>query len=173
MPKPIVASSDVNEILDAVAAKLVEDEVAGVDCVYVVADDNPNVAQATRAVRIWPQDFVDDKPVTLGAGRNAMHMTEPFWVQCLVSLQTDEYDRANKALTDPLLGLNALRNACVNSLHHFWPTDADGNAIAIRPIRLLNGRRGRKPPAPRNGLWTECSVVFEVAYRLTLDLTRQ
>lgn len=170
---PEIIYSLTTPILQAVRTRLIAREVLSADCIYVVGDENAPKFQATSIIQIWPQDMVDDKPLTRGAGRNAMHTGEPFWVQILTSLLVDEVDRATQSFMDSKLGHYALRNKVNDNLHLFWPTDIRGNALTVEPIHFGSGRKARKPPAPKSGRWTISNILFEIKYRHALNLNDQ
>lgn len=160
-------------ILLAVQANLVALGVLPSSQILVVGtDDEPKIV-ADKIIQLWPQDLVDNKALTHGAGRNGTHIEEPFWCQICTNLQTDEVDRNLQGFTDPKLGNYALRTKVLDAMHLFWPTDAAGNALTVCPIHLGNGRKGVKPRTPRGGGWTTSNIVFEITYRQAFNLARQ
>jgi hypothetical protein len=170
---PAIAYTTTTPILQAVKAWLVAWPILNKDVIYVVGDEEAPKMQATQIIQIWPQDMVDDKPVTHGAGRNAMHTTEPFWIQECVALATDTVDRAENAFMDARNGLYALRSMVIDAMQLFWPTDDAGNGLTVQPIHFGRGARGRKLPAPRSGHWITANHVFEIKYRHQLNLAFQ
>ncbi len=118
-------------------------------------------------MQLWPQNITVDEPCDVGAGRFSLRITEPLWIAILTQLVTDTMDEAIQAFTDTSLGHYALRNKVLN-LHDFWPTDSNGNAITVEPVKLLTGNKASKESAPRFGGWATSVVMFSMIYRQIL-----
>lgn len=169
-----IIRADIRDILAAVKAKLVADEVAPDNKILWVARkrDVPRFT-GDQDLLLCPRGFRANQETVSGAGRAATEVSRFLDVYVRVRLALDAADSDEQWLLHTSKGYFNYENAVIASLQMFLPLDGDGNGLTVQPLRVMDAsdpQKGNDDP-----LWGDAVLSFELVYdiEMTVDEDNQ
>lgn len=161
-------------IVQAVQTQLVNAGIVSSDQIHLISRQQHDIPHfvGDQDILIRPGRFRSIEGQAAVAGRVATVFNRVLEIFPRTRVVLDESDRdaiflTDQGTADPVnspagLGIFALEEAIVNSLHIFLPVDSNGNALTWEPMRIITGEAPEKQRD--DPLWGYSSLDFEVVY---------
>ncbi len=133
------------------------------DRIFLCLEPPAADTQAGAYVVVMLGDGSLNSAVFDGGGRFDDRVPDTLLVGLRTRLSTDEAQRATNWLLDATLGHLDLRHTLRSALSGFMPTDASGNALVAKPMRVQACKRPAKVPKAPGG-WGESWLVVSLEY---------
>lgn len=167
---PALARTSLRDIVLAINDRLVAKNVLPQDRIWISMKMNvPVHDQADHYITILPLHQWVFQDCSDGAGRyyTEAHGRINTYLRCRLSL--DESYRDKEWLTNETLGALSTYHKIIDALQMYLPTDDDGNAILMEPMRLVYTNEPRKERQSPD--WGEIMLEWQVVYALNLDVS--
>lgn len=159
-------------ILEAIKTNLVTLAVTGTNQITWAARDQTPAHQAEHLIILRPRGFTTARnPGADGEGRIVGKVKRILAVHLRVRQARDEPDRDTEWLLDETNGYLDFEDLVLDALDLFWPADAQGNDLLAEPMRVLDASDVAKDP--RDSMWGDGTLYFEMQYMADLDQARQ